>query len=169
MNHLQQKAFAHDLAACWDAGNGDVKSSFPEPKRSRPADLNLPNGLAASSDANVLQDLADMMCQCGLATFIASTVNESRRILERHDVCLVLCDERLADGGYQEILAAVQKRSPVIVVSPTGEAVDYLKAIGAGAFDYLAHRPIPEELPRVIRSALVSGQAKSSEGIASGI
>jgi DNA-binding NtrC family response regulator len=72
-------------------------------------------------------------------------------------VCLVVCDDRLIDGKYEDILNETVRlllKTPLIVVSPTGDWRDYLKAIGAGAFDYLAYPPIPGDLPRSISNAL---------------
>ncbi|HEV2521395.1 MAG TPA: hypothetical protein VGT24_03360 [Candidatus Acidoferrales bacterium] len=117
----------------------------------------------------MLQKLAEIVVQCGLATFLAFTVGESRRILDRQKICLVVCNDRLIDGKYEDILdetAALRLKAPVIVVSRTGEWPDYLKAIGAGAFDYLAYPPIPGDLPRSIRSALTFGTASGFQDTA---
>ena len=64
----------------------------------------------------------------------------------RRRVSLVVCDDRLVDGKYEDILSETAPsplKTPVVVVSPTGDWPDYLKAINAGAFDYLAYPPIP--------------------------
>lgn len=144
-------------------GIGD-SLGFTVPQRTLPRSvkLNFPNGLVASSDEDVLQKLAEIMGRCGLATFLALTVTEARRILDHHDVSVVLCDDRMIDGGYDAIVHAAQQsrtKAPVIVVSPTGDWPDYLKAISAGAFDYQAYPPILGELPRAIRNALASRTA----------
>jgi DNA-binding NtrC family response regulator len=139
-------------------GNGSpVKLTLPLRARSSWGHLNCPTVLVASSDENVLQKLAEITVQCGLATFLAFTVGESKRILDRQRVCLVVCDDRLIDGKYEDILNETVRlllKTPLIVVSPTGDWRDYLKAIGAGAFDYLAYPPIPGDLPRSISNAL---------------
>ena len=120
------------------------------------------NVLIASSDEKVLQVLDEIAAQCGLKTFCAFTVGESRRVMNRESLCLVLCDDRLIDGRYEDILGATERwraKTPVIVVSPIGDWQDYLKAASAGAFDYVAYPPIPGELPRVIGYALASRMA----------
>ena len=130
------------------------------------ARLNSRDVLIASSDDRVLQTLNDIVVQCGLRTLQVFTVGESRRIMNREKLCLVLCDDRLIDGRYQDILAATELRrakTPVIVLSPTGDWQDYLKAASAGAFDYLAYPPIPGELPRVIGYALASRLTSASQ------
>src|SRR5487761_111328 len=117
-----------------EIGNGKGRSfefTFPRRARPRSAQLNFRNGLVVSSDEEVLQKLAEIMRQCGLAPFLAFTAGESRRILDRHEVWLVLCDDRLIDGNYEDILSATegsQPKTPVIVVSRTGDWPDYLKA-----------------------------------------
>ena len=154
---------AHQLAEIGDGKEGSFAFTFPLRTRPRLAKLNFPNGLVVSSDEEVSQKLAGIMSQCGLATFLAFSVGESRRILDHHQVCLVLCDDRLIDGKYEHILSAkgrLRAKTPVIVVSPTGDWPDYLKAICAGAFDYLAYPPIPGDLPRAIRHALASRTAR---------
>ena len=150
---------AYRPAEIGDGKEGSFAFTLSTSTRPRLAKLNFPDGLVVSSDEEVSQKLAGIMSQCGLATFLAVTVGESERILDQHQVCLVLCDDRLIDGKYQHILSAAGRlgtKTPVIVVSPTGDWLDYLQAIGAGAFDYLRYPPIPGDLPQAIRHALAS-------------
>ena len=156
-----------EIRARRPAETGVGKSSsfgltFPLRARAGSGKWNSPTALVASSEENVQQDLAEIIVQCGLATCVAFTVTESKRILDREEVSLVVCDERLIDGEYQDILnetVRLRLKTPVIVVSPTGDWPDYLKAISAGAFDYLAYPPIPGDLPRTIRDALTPRRA----------
>jgi len=139
------------------------------PRRARPRSSNLdnPKGLVASSNEGVLRKLAKIMGQCGLATFLASGVSESIRILDREKICLVLCEDRMTDGNYEDILSAAENsrsKAPVIVFSPTGDWPDYFKAIRAGAFDYMAYPPFLADFPRVIRDALASQPPSTVEG-----
>ena len=121
--------------------------------------------LAVSSDVLVLREIAGAIRQCGLAVLVGFTVRQSRRILESQNVSLVVCDDRLIDGKYQDIIEAakLQSKTPVIVVSPTADWPDYLKAIRAGAFDYIAYPPIDGDLPRTIRNALAQQQEDTSD------
>ena len=152
----------HQLPQIGIANVHSNELTSPQRARSRYARFNRFSGLVASSDGEVLQKLAQGMRQCDVETFLAFTLSESRRIVDRHEVCLVLCDECLIDGNYEDILSALkgsQTRTPVIVVSRTGDWPDYLKATAAGVFDYLAYPPILGELPRAIHSALASRAA----------
>lgn len=126
--------------------------------------------LVVSSNENVLQGIAEIVLQCGIPTFLALTVSESNRILEAQTVSLVVCDERLVDGTYEDILhrtARLPRETVLIAVSQTGDWPDYLRAISAGAFDYLAYPPIPGDLPYAIRGALTRWNASNSEGTGS--
>ena len=142
------------------------KLVFSLPARPRSARLNFPNGLVVSSDEEMLQKLAEIMRQCSLPTFLAFTVGESKRIVDRHEISVVLCNDRLIDGSYQDILSVAKRsraRAPVIVVSRTGDWPDYLKAVSAGAFDYMAYPLLLGELPRAVRHALASRTASAAE------
>jgi DNA-binding NtrC family response regulator len=140
------------------------------PLRGRPQTPLLNNAVAlvASSDQETLQALAEIVLLCGLAAFTVSSVTEAKRMLRRHKVYLVVCEDRLSDGKYEDILketARLLLKAPVIVVSRTGDWPDYLKAVGAGAFDFVSYPPVPADLPRVIRHALMS---QKESGDASG-
>jgi|SRR4029077_9784655 DNA-binding NtrC family response regulator len=163
-----QEAMLADQLPEIGSGEGDSTDvTFPWRTRPRSAKLSCPKGLVASSNEEVVQNLAKIMGQCGLATFLAFGVGESKRILAREKVCLVLCDDRLVDGNYEHILSASEwsrAKAPVIVFSATGDWPDYFKAISAGAFDYMAYPPFFAELSRVIRNALASIMIDTAEG-----
>ena len=127
------------------------------PRRTRSVMLKFPNGLVASSDRRVRRELAEILAQCGLTPVAASTVAETGIALVRHEVSIVLCNDCLGDGNYEDILKLrnrSERKVPVIVVSRTGDWTEYLAAIRGGVFDYLAYPPIAGDLQRVIRNAL---------------
>jgi DNA-binding NtrC family response regulator len=170
MIQSQAATLAYQLPEIGDDGNLDA--TYLKRARSRFGNLNYPKGLVASSDKAVLQKLAKIIGECGLATFIAFGVGESIRILDREKICLVLCDDILIDGNYEDILNAAERsrtKAPVIVFSSTGDWPDYFKALRAGAFDYMAYPPFLGELPRVICNALASRTAGTVEGTATKI
>ena len=108
--------------------------------------LKFPTGLVASSDGEVRRNIAEIPRQCGLPSVVASTVAESGIALAGHEVSIVLCNDCLADGNYEDIVKLVgrsDKNLPVIVVSRTGDRPEFLAAIRSGAFDYLAYPPFP--------------------------
>jgi DNA-binding NtrC family response regulator len=120
--------------------------------------LHLPKGLVVSSDEEVRRKLAECLGHGGLVPVSAANVAESRTALDRHEVCMILCDEFLVDGNYQavvEVMDHADKKVPVIGVSRTGNWPEYLTAVRSGVFDYLAYPPVPGELQRVIRNAFL--------------
>ena len=169
MIQAQVATLACQLPEIGDGEGGSTDVTFPWRTCPRSVKLSCPKGLVASSNEEVVQKLAKIMGQCGLATFLAFGVGESKRILAREKVCLVLCDDRLIDGNYEDILSASEwsrSKAPVIVFSTTGDWPDYFKAIRAGAFDYMAYPPFLGELLRVICNALASRMASSIDGTA---
>ena len=136
----------------------DEKFEFAYALRQRKQEviLQLPKGLVVSSDEEVRRKLGETLRQCGLAPVFASTVSESDMALVGNGVFVVLCDDCLPDGKYVDIVKLVGQSDGkvlVVVVSRTGEWPEYLTAIHAGAFDYLAYPPDPRELQRIIQNA----------------
>lgn len=169
MARSQIEARRHMPAQMGNEENSSVDFTLPLRTRHRRGSNSL-TALVASSDENLLQEILEIVLRCGIPTFLALTVSESNRILESQTVLLVVCDERLVDGTYEDILnrtARLPRETPLIVVSRTGEWPDYLRAIGAGAFDYLAYPPRPGDLRRAIHGALTSWNASNSEGTGS--
>jgi DNA-binding NtrC family response regulator len=147
----------HGPAENQDRNRGKFESAFSLRLREKGVMLKIPNGLIASSDEEVRRSLTDILVQCELAPLFSSTVAESRRVLSRRKVFIVLCHNFLIDGEYGDIVKMVRQSDtsvPVIVVSRTGDWPEYLTAIRAGVFDYLAYPPIPGDLQRIIRNAL---------------
>ena len=145
-----------------------AKASQPEstrhegmlPFRARqvPMMSSLFRGMVVSSEDSVRRRLAELLRQSGLTPVLVSTVADSQAALARDNVCMLLCDECLADGNYQavvEIVKHADTKPPVIVFSRAGDWPEYLAAIRAGAYDYLAYPPVPTELHRVIRNAFL--------------
>ena len=125
-------------------------------QRNQEVILQLPSGLVVSSDEEVRSKLGEILRQCGLAPVFASTVSEGGMALAGNEVFLVLCDDCLSDGKYLDIVKLAGRsdsRVPVVVVSRTGEWPEYLTAIAAGVFDYLAYPPVAGELRRIIQNA----------------
>ena len=150
----------------------DEKSEFAYAlrRRNREVILQLPKGLVVSSEEEVRRKLGEILRQCGLAAVFASTVSESGMVLAGNEVFVVLCDDCLPDGKYVDIVKLVGQSDTkvlVVVVSRTGEWPEYLAAIHAGAFDYVAYPPIPGELQRIIQNAVrACGRQRRLEGTA---
>ena len=127
-------------------------------RRKKRVMLQVPSGLVVSSDDDVRRKLAWVLRQCTLAPVLASTVAESQAALAGNEIVIVVCNDRLDDGKYKDIVELVvrsETKVPVIVVSRTGDWPEYLTAMCGGAFDYLAYPPIPGDLQQTIRQALL--------------
>lgn len=156
----------HEVPGGEESKCGGYVIAWPQRARRFSQKLGPLCGLAVSSDEAVQQCLAETIAQCGLVAFRAFTVGESKRILNRQEICLVVCDDRLIDGKYEDLVMATKTsrtRAPVIVVSLAGDWPDYFKAMSAGVFDFLAYPPIPGELPRVVHNALESRALRGVE------
>lgn len=154
MNDFDETAMPYD-AATWRM-NGQTPE-FASPLRRRENGVLL-KGLVVNSDEAVRRKLAEILEECGIAPIFACSVAESGIALAGHEVCIALCSDWLADGNYEDIVKLVGRsdtKVPVIVVSRTGDWPEYLTAISAGAFDYLAYPPIGGDLQRIVRNALL--------------
>ncbi len=140
-----------------NTSHGEFALAFA-PFRAKDTGSKPPNGLVVSSDDEVSPKLAESLLQCGLAPLFAATVVESGIALAGREVLVVLCNECLVDGTYEDIAKLVCRshtRIPLVVVSRTGEWPEYLRAVARGAFDYIAYPPIRGDLQRAILNALV--------------
>jgi len=145
------------------AGGMRFEIAFARRQRKSALMLQVPSGLVVSSDDEVRQKLAQILRQCALAPVLVSTVAESAAALAGHEVLIVVCNELLDDGKYEDVVQLAvrsEMQVPVIVVSRTGDWRDYVTAMSGGVFDYLAFPPIPEDLQRTIRNALLSQQRR---------
>lgn len=140
--------------------------AFASWRQKKGVTLQAPSGLVVSSDDELRQKLAEVLRQCALLPVLASTVAESGIALAGHEMSIVVCNDRLDDGQYEDIVKLVagsEMLVPVIVVSRTGDWPEYLAAMCSGAFDYLAYPPIPGDLQQTIQNALLGWQAHLEE------
>jgi DNA-binding NtrC family response regulator len=162
-----EQAVASQDSGTENAGQGEVELDFA-PCRCKEATPNPPYALVVTSDDEVCRKLAESLCECGLGAIFSSTVAESRTAMARREVFVVVCNEWLPDGSYLDVIKLVARSSariPLIVISRTGDWPEYLRAIGAGAFDYVAYPPIRGDLQRAIRSALVWNRQNREDAV----
>ena len=148
----------HHSAKASQPESAKHEGTLPFRARQVPAMPSLFRGMVVSSEDSVRRRLAELLRQSGLTPVLASTVADSQTALARDKVCMLLCDECLADGDYQAVVEIVKHADttpPVIVFSRAGDWPEYLAAIRAGAYDYLAYPPVPTEISRVIRNAFL--------------
>jgi DNA-binding NtrC family response regulator len=105
---------------------------------------NLREVLVVSSDDEVRRNLAGIIGLCGLEPVLCVTVADSCAALARYPICVVVCEDRLADGNYRDLVEAVERTSSdalVIVASRLADWNEYTIAVRAGAFDYVCLPP----------------------------
>lgn len=96
--------------------------------------------LVAASNAESCQALTQVLSRMGLKLAISSSVQEVKAILAKKPVSLVFCEEKFADGNYQDVLRAVKRtaeKAPVVVSSHSHDWNEYLEALRLGAFEFL--------------------------------
>jgi len=103
------------------------------------------------------QRIAASAVKCGLNPICCSNLEEARTLLPQEEFRLVLCRDILTDGDFHVALREVKKsmaHTPVIVLSHSTDWDSYLKALGAGALDFIVCPPNPVEAETIIWSAL---------------
>ena len=94
---------------------------------------------------------------CGLEPICCSNLKEARTLLPQEEFRLVFSQDILTDGDFYVVLREVKKSmalTPVIVLSHSPGWDSYLKALGAGAIDFIACPPNPVETETIIWAAL---------------
>ena len=72
---------------------------------------NLREVLVVSSDEEVRRSLGRIIGLCGLEPVLCVTVADSRAVLSRYPICVVVCEDRLVDGNYRDLVEAVERTS----------------------------------------------------------
>jgi DNA-binding NtrC family response regulator len=99
--------------------------------------------VVVSSDPALRCHVADILVALGIDPVRLSTLRECEGILAEGHVGLVFCSPRLADGNYQDFLAAHAasvNRPRIVVTSRTADWDEYKEAMQCGAFDII---PVP--------------------------
>jgi DNA-binding NtrC family response regulator len=94
-----------------------------------------------SSDLAFRRHLAEILAKLGLDPVRLSTLRECHEVLAQKRVGLVFCDRHVADGNYQDLLAAYPiagDRPRVVVTSGTADWDEYKEAMRCGAFDVIS-------------------------------
>ncbi len=111
--------------------------------------------VAAASPEN-RSALTKVLLGMGLKPAISSSVKEARAILSAKSVSLVFCEEKFADGNYQDVLRAVKRtaeKAPVVVSSHSHDWYEYLEALRLGAFEFLDGPVRATDVEMIVRYA----------------
>lgn len=96
--------------------------------------------VVVSSDLGLRHHLAGILDTLGVHAVCASTLHECHEILTQKRVGLVFCDSRVADGNYQDFLAAYPTvdKPRVVVTSGSADWDEFKEAMRCGAFDVIS-------------------------------
>jgi two-component system response regulator PilR (NtrC family) len=113
--------------------------------------------LIVSSDSLQCDKTEEIASRLGFHSVRCTSLTDARARIQEQPFHLVLCGDDLPDCNLRtavRVLASSTGGAPVIVVSHLADWDAYMKALSAGAFDYIACPPDPAETERILRLAL---------------
>ena len=113
--------------------------------------------LIICSDPTYRDMAAEIVRNIGLQPVLCPSLSDARGLIGRQTFQFVLCGDDLPDCNLRtslKVLSASTGHIPVIVLSHLADWDAYMKALSAGAFDYIACPPEPIESERILRLAL---------------
>jgi two-component system, NtrC family, response regulator PilR len=117
--------------------------------------------LVVDDEADIRELLDMTLARMGLAADCAATVAEAASLLERQTAdrpyCLCLTDMRLPDGEGLSLVNLIGERYPklpVAVITAYGSMENAVRALKAGAFDYLSKPVSLDQLRALVKSAI---------------
>lgn len=112
--------------------------------------------LIASADSLNCSMLSEIVDRLGMKAKCCPSLSDARAEIDREPFRVVLCGDDLPDCNLRmavRVLAAATRGTPIIVVSHLADWDAYVKALDAGAFDYIACPPDSREAERILRLA----------------
>jgi len=91
--------------------------------------------LVVCSDASCAGALTAIMSGWALGATVASTLAEARQALRQSTPSLVISEDRLSDGGFQDVLELLRGTRPLVrVLVLLRDSSQYSEALQLGAF-----------------------------------
>jgi len=115
-----------------------------------------------SSEPTHWATISAKVSDCGLELIRFDSVEAASEQLAREKFEVAICEDEVRDGGFRELIQEMKRSgcwTPVIVLSKLDDWGSYLEGMAAGAFDYLAFPPYPQELERAIEAALMEARS----------
>ena len=113
--------------------------------------------LIVSSDRLQCEKTEEIVRRIGLQSIHCASLTDARGRIEEQAFQFVLCSDDLPDCNLRtavRVLTSSTGGAPVIVLSHLADWDAYMRALGTGAFDYIACPPDPIETERILRLAL---------------
>jgi DNA-binding NtrC family response regulator len=119
--------------------------------------LNSSEVLIVTTDSLRCEKAEEIVRHLGLQFTTCGSLTEARASTIDNIFRFVLCSDDLPDCNLRtavRVLTASTDGAPVIVLSHLADWEAYLRALAAGAFDYIACPPDVNEAERILRLAL---------------
>ena len=113
--------------------------------------------LIVSSDPLQCRNTTEIVERLGLEYAACGSLTDARTLVMEEAFQFVLCNDDLPDCNMRtavRVLTSCTGGVPVIVLSHLADWDAYMRALSAGAFDYIACPPDPIEAERILRLAL---------------
>jgi DNA-binding NtrC family response regulator len=113
--------------------------------------------LIVTSDPVQSEKIDAIARQMGLHSVLCASLTDARARIEEQRFQFVLCGDDLPDCNLRtavRVLTSSTGGAPIVVLSHLADWDAYMRALGAGAFDYIACPPDPIETERILRLAL---------------
>ncbi len=113
--------------------------------------------LIVTSNPLQCEKIEEIIKQLDLQSLNSTSLTDARARIEEQAFQFVLCSDDLPDCNLRtavRVLTTSTGGAPVIVLSHLAEWDAYMRALGAGAFDYIACPPDAVEMERILRLAL---------------
>jgi DNA-binding NtrC family response regulator len=120
--------------------------------------------LIVSRDPLQCEKTGEIVRRMGLQSLYCDSLTDARGRIEQQTFQFVLCSDELPDCNLRtalRVLTTFTGGAPVIVLSHLADWDAFLRALGAGAFDYIACPPDPIETERILRRALLQNPPPS--------
>ncbi len=116
-----------------------------------------PAVIFASGDQEIQEELIPVLKRCGLQPLVISSLRELQMTLQREEIALAFCTNKLPDGSFRDALHMFKvswARVPVVIASRLGNWDEYLEAMRLGAFDYVSTPYRFPDVERAVSNAL---------------
>ncbi len=118
--------------------------------------MSRPKVLIADDERFVRESLTELLESAGFAVTAVEHADAAAKLLDEEELDVVLTDLRMPNGDGMSLLERARAAAPtlpVIVFTGAGSVADAVRAMKAGAFDFLLKPVDPDELTVVVRRA----------------
>jgi two-component system, NtrC family, response regulator PilR len=122
--------------------------------------------LIVDDEPDIRELLELTLSRMSIATCSAGTLSAARELLSRQSFSLCLTDMKLPDGDGISLVETIQQQAPdlpVAVITAHGSTESAIRAMKAGAFDFVSKPVDLQKLRDLVNSALRLSQTQTDE------